>query len=122
MIAAADDVSDELLGPIRELCDGEVSFREDGALRLIAMLGLRFYAAGEEQKMDALLCLNHNNPSYPTKLYLTEQLGCGLNWNETAYLLGRSWHTFSWSNVVNDRPPIELLAAHLAPLNQGKAA
>jgi hypothetical protein len=37
-----------------------------------------------------LLCLNHDNPAYPTKLYLTEQAGGGLNWNETAYLLGRS--------------------------------
>lgn len=114
-------VPDELLHPIAQLCDGEVSFRMEGARRLIFMQDLRFYANGAEQKMDALLCLNHNNPTYPTKLYLAAQLGCGLNWNETAYILGRSWYTFSWRDVASDQSPIEILAAHLAPLSRGRA-
>ncbi len=69
-----------------------------------------------------MLCLNHNNPTYPTKLYLAAKVGTGVNWHETAYILGREWHTFSWRDVKPDQPVIEILAAHLAPLNQGKTA
>lgn len=106
------------LRPIADLCDGQVSYRTEGWRKLIHMQGLRFYAGGVERKMDAVLCLNHDNPTYPTKLYLAEQVGAGLNWNETAYLLGRSWFTFSWRDVSPNQTPIEILAAHLAPLNK----
>lgn len=115
--------TDEELRAIADLCEGPVTFRVEGERRLIHMSGLRFLANGMEQKTDALLCLNHNNPTYPTKLYFPTQIpSIGLNWNETAYILGRSWATFSWRDVSNDRPPIEILAAHLAPLNRGQAA
>lgn len=110
--------SDAQLQPIAELCDGEVSFRTEGWRRLIYMQGLRFYVGGIERKMDAVLCLNHDNPTYPTKLYLAEKVAGGLNWNETAYLLGRSWYTFSWRDVPANQPHIEILAAHLAALNK----
>jgi hypothetical protein len=108
--------------PIAELCDGQVSRRTDGWRHLIYMEGLRFLANGVMQKMDAVLCLNHNNPAYPTKLYLAEKVGEGLNWNETAYILARTWHTFSWRDVRFDQHPIDILAAHLAALNQRRAA
>jgi hypothetical protein len=109
---------DAQLQPIAGLCEGEVSYRTEGWRRLIFMQGLRFYAGGIERKTDALLCLNHENPAYPTKLYLAEKLGGSLNWNETAYLLGRSWYTFSWRDVPANQPHIEILAAHLAALNR----
>ncbi len=112
----------DTLRPIADLCDGEVSLREDGWRKLIHMEGLRFKVGDVDQKMDALLCLNHDNPSYPTKLYMAERVGAGLNWNETAFLLGRQWHTFSWSGVTPNLPYIEILAAHLAALNPAKAA
>lgn len=107
---------------IAQLCDGEVSLRTDGWRHLLHMKGLRFLANGVERKMDALLCLNHNNSTYPTKLYLAAKVEGGLNWNETAYILGREWHTFSWRDVRPEQPLFEILAAHLAPLNQGVAA
>ena len=111
---------DVRLRPIADLCDGEVSFRKEGWRELIFMQGLRFYAGGVERKMDAVLCLNHDNPTYPTKLYLAEQAGGpGLNWNETAYLLGRSWHTFSWRDVRADQAWIDILAAHLRATDRG---
>jgi len=102
---------------IRALCDGEVSRKADGGRDLLYMEGLRFLVGGKEHKMDALLCLNYPNPTYPTKLYLSEKLSGGLNWNESAYLLGRQWHTYSWKDVPANRPLIEILAAHLAALN-----
>ncbi len=103
---------------IAELCEGEVSRRTEGWRHLIHMQRLRFLVNGAQHTMDALLCLNHNNATYPTKLYLAEKVGTGLNWNETAYMLGREWHTFSWSGVSPQLPPAEVLAAHLAPLNK----
>lgn len=116
------EVPDEHLAPIRELCSGDVRFMLEGERRLIHMPQLRFLVNGQQKCMDALLCLNHSNPSYPTKLYFSTQLGCGLNWNESAFMLNRDWHTFSWSNVSSDQTPIEILAAHLRPLARGCVA
>jgi hypothetical protein len=120
-MSAAEPTAEEIRA-IAELCDGEVSVRTDGWRRLIYMQGLRFIAAGVPTKMDALLCLNHDNASYPTKLYLAEQVGAGVNWNESHYILDRQWHTFSWSGVLTTLPCPEILAAHLAALSQAKAA
>jgi hypothetical protein len=110
------------LQPIRELCDGDVSFRTEGWRRLIHMEGLRLLVGPTAHVVDAVLCLNHGetNPTYPTKLYLALNLGAGLNWNESAYILGRNWLTFSWRDVRADQPHVAILAAHLAPLNRGR--
>ena len=104
------------LRPILDLCDGEVSRRTDGWRKLIHMERLRFYVGASEHTMDALLCLNHDNPNYPTKLYLPEKVGGNLNWNEAAQILGRHWVTYSWSNVSPNQTPFEILAAHLSAL------
>jgi hypothetical protein len=101
------------LGPIAALCDGEVRYREEGNRRFVYMEGLRFFVEGVEKKMDALLCLNHENAGYPTRLYLPEKVRAGLNWNENAYFFARSWDTWSWSGVSPDLPPVEILAGHL---------
>ncbi|TAK82751.1 MAG: hypothetical protein EPO20_20335 [Betaproteobacteria bacterium] len=109
--------SDPALRPIEYLCEGEVSRRSESGRDLVFMQGLRFYVNSKEHKMDALLCLNHPNPTYPTKLYLAERVATGVNWHETAYLLGHQWHTYSWKDVKADRPLLEILAAHLSALN-----
>ncbi len=119
---SANDDIDASLRPIAELCDGNVSFKSEGWRKLIYMEKLRFWVGARQCVMDAMLCLNHDNPSYPTKLYLAENVGCGLNWNESAYLLGRNWPTFSWRDVPANQPYIDILAAHLAPLSKGQAA
>lgn len=107
---------DSALAEIAAICDGEVRYMEEGERRYIYMEGLRFSVGGAEKRMDALLCLNYPNPTYPTKLYLPEKLGCGLNWNETAYILTRHWCTWSWRDVPPDQRPIEILANHLKAL------
>jgi hypothetical protein len=114
--------TEEQLDAIRHVCAGEVSYRTDGWRRLIYMEGLRFKAGGQNQEMDAVLVLNHDNGTYPTKLYLAENVGCGLNWNESAYILGRNWHTYSWAAVPPSLTPVEILANHLAPMAPKKAA
>jgi hypothetical protein len=80
------------------------------------MSGLRLLVRGAETQMDALLCVNYPNPNYPTKLYLTANLGLGLNWNENAYLLGKSWFTWSWKGVSPNQEPLAILAGHLEAL------
>lgn len=118
----ANDDADASLLPIAELCDGKVSFKSEGWRKLIYMEKLRFLVGSKCFVMDAILCLNHDNPTYPTKLYLAENVGGGLNWNESAYLLGRNWPTFSWRDVTASQPYLDILAAHLAPLRKGQAA
>ena len=112
-IPAGGTVEPELM-PIAALCAGTVRYMEEGGLRYVHMEGLRFYVRGAEKQMDALLCLKYRNPSYPTKLYLPANLGLGLNWNETAYILGRPWFSWSWQGVSPNQPPLEILASHLA--------
>jgi hypothetical protein len=80
----------------------------------IFMEDLHFIAKGAQRCMDALLCLNWNNPAYPTRLFLPERLGLGLNWHQEAYLIARNWFTWSWRGVAANAPPIEILASHLA--------
>ena len=101
------------LAPIATICDGVVQFMEEGERRYVHMVGLRFLVKGTERKMDALLCLNYPNQSYPTKLYLQANLGLGLNWNENAFILARPWFSWSWKDVSPNQPPLAILAGHL---------
>lgn len=117
-----EEPTEEELAAIRPLCSGEVTYHEDGWRQVIRVGKLRIPEQGQHREVDAVLVLNHENPTYPTKLYLAEQLGCGLNWNESHYILGRDWFTFSWANVPNTLSPVEILAIHLAQLKLGKAA
>lgn len=114
--------AEDQLDAIRHLCTGEVSYRTDGWRQAIHMQGLRFMANGQNCEMDAVLVLNHDNATYPTKLYLEENVGCELNWNESAYILGANWHTYSWANVPSQLTPFEILANHLAPMAMQTAA
>jgi hypothetical protein len=111
--AAIGETVDSELMPIAALCTGAVRYMTEGGLRYVYMGGLRFYVRGAEKQMDALLCLNYRNGSYPTKLYLPANLGLGLNWNETAYILARPWFSWSWQGVSPNQPPIAILAGHL---------
>jgi hypothetical protein len=115
--AEADEVVVEPeLAPIAALCAGRVRYIEEGGLRYVHMEQLRFLARGEQKQMDALLCLNYRNSTYPTKLFLPVNLGLGLNWNETAYILARPWLTWSWKGVSPNQPPVAILAGHLEAL------
>jgi hypothetical protein len=112
--AVVDDAAIEPeLAAIATLCVGKVRYMDEAGLRYIHMEGLRFLVRGAENQFDALLCLNYTNCSYPTKLYLPANLGLGLNWNETAYVLGKPWFSWSWTNVSPDQAPVAILAGHL---------
>jgi hypothetical protein len=102
------------LEPITWMCSGSVRYFDEGGRRYIYMHGLRFYVGQTSQEMDALLAMNWPNPAYPTRLFLPANLGHGLNWHETAYILGRSWVTWSWKDVRANQAPVAILADHLA--------
>lgn len=101
------------LAPIAQLCGGKVQYITEGGRQYIHMIDLRFYVRGEQRMMDALLCLNYPNGQYPTKLYLPTNIGCGWNWNENAFILGKQWFTWSWKDVSPNQVPIAILAEHL---------
>ena len=113
MPASGGETVDPELVPIAALCGGAVRHMEERGLRYVYMEGLRFYVRGTKRQMDGLLCVNYPNPSYPTKLYLAENLGLGLNWNENAYILARPWFSWSWQGVSPNQSPIAILAGHL---------
>jgi hypothetical protein len=101
------------LVPIKEICGGAVKYMSESGRRYIYMEGLHFLAKGVEKQMNALLCLNYPNPTYPTKLYLAANLGLGLNWNETASFLAKPWYSWSWKDVSPNQSPFAILAGHL---------
>jgi hypothetical protein len=113
IVNPADGTADAELRPIAALCAGAVRRMNAGELRYIHMEQLKFLVRGSARQMDALLCLNYPNPSYPTRLYLAENIGLSLNWNESPYLFARHWFTWSWKDVSRDQPPIAILAGHL---------
>jgi hypothetical protein len=111
-LAAPPTVNPEL-APIAALCSGKAQYMNEGGRRYIFMQGLHFLVRGAERQMDALLCLDWPNASYPTKLFLPANIGLGLNWNENAYILGKPWFSWSWKDVSRHQPPFAILAGHL---------
>jgi hypothetical protein len=65
--------------------------------------------------VQALLCLTARD-GYTTRLFLSEPIaGKGANWT-THRILDKTWHTWSWNQVLADQRPIEILADHLRAL------
>ena len=81
-----------------------------------------FIPIGEASlQRDALLCPSaHTN--YPTRLFLSEAIaerptirGSAANWTVHT-ILGRTWHTWSWTGVSADLPLLQVLLSHMAAL------
>jgi hypothetical protein len=110
----------EQLLPLQELCQGEVRYERDAWRKFAIMNSLSISTPVGVEIVDAMVCLNHDNQSYPTKLYLSRNLGAGLNWNECPVFFGKTWHTYSWAGISPQQTVIEILAGHLSPLNRGR--
>jgi len=104
------------LAPIAVLCSGPVRYRDEDGKRYVHMVGLHVLVRGEQKELEALLCLNYPNGTYPTRLYFRVNLGLGLNWNENAYIFATQWFSWSWKDVKATQSPIEILAGHLEAL------
>lgn len=113
VVAATTMTGDPELTQIQQLCEGLVQRMTEGQQQYIHMPGLHFRVKGNATVMEALLCLNYPNPSYPTKLYLPTKLGLGLNWNDSPSILGKVWHSWSWKDVRPTQSPFAILAGHL---------
>lgn len=65
--------------------------------------------------VEALLCIQQHG-GYTTRLFLSKPVpGKGANWT-THQILGKTWHTWSWNNVLADIRPAQILGAHLDAL------
>jgi hypothetical protein len=113
MDGAVAATADPELEPIQLICGGSVQRMTEAGRNYIHMVKLKFNVRGTTRVMDALLCLDYPNDSYPTKLYLAENLGLGLNWNENGFILGRQWFSWSWKDVGRNQKPLAILAGHL---------
>ena len=113
MNAAAQAADNQEFADIAIMCTGPVRYMSANNMRYLFMGGLGFWVKGAHTRMDALLCLNYGNASYPTRLYLPHTLGLNLNWHESAYLFARQWHSWSWSGIHANQPLLAILAGHL---------
>ncbi|MGE3474514.1 MAG: hypothetical protein AB7H70_01770 [Rhodospirillaceae bacterium] len=105
------------LAGLADLCGAVPAYCSEAGKNYVFFPKLRISVKGKVREMDALLCLNHSNASYPTRLYLAEKMeGNGLNWNESTVILGRTWHTWSWSGVGSKQTVGAILASHLKAL------
>jgi len=100
--------SADQLEEIRAICPGAAPMA-DGTLTLIHLPALTIQCGGTEATVEALLCLSSHD-GYPSRLFISQRLAAGkLNW-QTAVVLGRTWHTWSWQGVSAGQRPAQVLA------------
>lgn len=90
----------------------------EGGIRYLHIPSLRLPSGCSPGFLEALLCLDARD-GYPTRLFFSEAVttqGKSLNWNGRANILGKNWVGFSWNNVPNNQPPLQILLAHLDAL------
>lgn len=93
----------------------------DGA-RVFVWLPSLHVAVGERiYVLDALLSPK-DGPGYPTRLYLSQQIAerqtigtMPANWT-CEVIGGRTWYTWSWKDVSQTLPLLEMLLAHMRAL------
>lgn len=91
------------------------ALHEDGGQPLVHLPELRVQHAGAVETIDGLLCPRPHS-GYVSRLFLSKPfLNCGQNWT-THSILGGLWHAMSWNGVDPDLGWVEILGAHLRPL------
>lgn len=103
-------VAAEALAELRDACPKAASMSE-GEHEFIDLPSLTIHVGDKTVVRDALLSLKAHT-GYTSRLYLSAPIeGRGNNWT-THTVLGRTWHTPSWNNVMPGRP-VEMLLQHL---------
>lgn len=106
--------STEEIEELRTVCSS-VALLTDGPLNLLHLQRLLLENSGQLVEMpEALLCLS-GHQGYTTRLYLSQQVAKGLNW-QIETILGRTWHTWSWQGISQNQRPAQILAQHLKAL------
>jgi len=107
-------VSSEAMSELQAICPG-ARLMTDGGVTFILLPGLRLPAGCTPSQSDGLLAIQQRD-GYPTKLYLSAPIqGKGNNWNVFP-ILDRTWHSWSWKDVVYSGRPVDTLAQHLVAL------
>src|SRR6185437_4094011 len=106
--------SEEQLAELKSICP-DAAPTADGPLRLIHLPKLIVTSDGKDTVVEALLCLT-THTGYPTRLFLSQNFpNRPRNW-QTAVVLGRTWHTWSWTGISADQSPTQILIQHLTAL------
>jgi len=106
-------IDEKELEALRELCE-EVKVLTEGSYTFIFMKKLRFPCGAESMQMNALL-VPQEHTGYATRLFLERPLtnrGKSQNW-QVHTILGDTWHTWSWKEVLPGRPLMHILSDHL---------
>lgn len=102
------------LSEIRVLCP-DAEERDEGGLGYLYLPKLSIPKGTNSEALDGLLCLGARD-GYPTRLFLSAAVsGKGSNWTSHA-ILGRTWWACSWTGVLPNQRPMQILAAHLDAL------
>jgi len=108
-------VDEACLKSLRPACSGEPQVFSENGLDLILLPNLTLTVSGQTRRMDALLCPGPH-AGYSTRLFLAAAIPeKPLNW-QTAVILGKTWHTWSWQGVPANLPLMTILVGHLAAL------
>jgi hypothetical protein len=101
----------DALGELRQICPG-ASLKTESGQTFVDLPGLKIRVGTEIMVRDALLTLQGHS-GYTSRLFLSQPVATSraVNWT-THTVLGRTWHTPSWNNVVPSRP-VEMLLQHL---------
>ena len=103
-------IGSEALAGLRQLCPA-ASVKNEAGQVFVDLPGLKIRTGKKIVARDALLSLQSHS-GYTSRLFLAQPIaGRGVNWTVHS-VLGRTWHTPSWSNVAPGRP-IEMLLQHL---------
>jgi hypothetical protein len=108
MGAQADLANFQKVYPAAELWD-------EGGQPLVFIPGLCVRSARAVIQTDAILCpRRHASASYPTRLFLRQQVpNRGQNWSHHVIRGLSGWYSPSFDGVPDSMPWLEMLAAHL---------
>jgi hypothetical protein len=95
---------------------------QEGGSTYIFLPNLTLPSNCTPNRVDALLRLSSITVNdYPTRLFFSQKIVVSpppakpLNWNAiNSVIFQRTWFAFSWSGVVNEGRPTEIIAQHLS--------
>jgi hypothetical protein len=94
--------------------DAELIF--EGGHPYVYLPKLIVASGGSTSTVSALLRPWSIGDGYATRLFFSQSFPQkGANWQQHT-VLGRTWHTYSWSGVDASLPWLEIIASHLRPL------
>ena len=107
-------VATDALDEIRQIFP-QAEAMEEAERDYVFLPNLKLPPGRQPAVVDALLCLSPRE-GYPTRLFLSAPLpDRGQNWGQY-HILGRAWHSWSWTHVQGAQRPAQILAQHLMAL------